>query len=452
MSEDLERVVGHALLALEELTSRVEGSEEAFDKTQAEWQACLEERVSEARTKVEGIIESCSEKRATLEQTFEDTKKELNAKVTEVESAIASLRSEAEGLKDDIKAMAEERAAEEQRLQTAMAAAKAHREEEEERIKKLHERFMDECESEIKNWTLQRDSEKARLVELKNKEEQIKERVAATLDALREGGRSSYDFEVGGQRFVISADCLMKFPHSVLARLCDEQHRRQSEGPVTIDRDPTHFGLLIDYLRTGQPMIADTSQIRWLEREAEYYGLDQLVVLCRSLYKRLDSVKVKELLNGQRNLAGMDMRGLDLSCGDFRGANMYRALMDDAVLTDAVVSARRKMKEPISSTRCSTASRHSEPTSRVRSCARRSSRAPTSRRPSFRWRMLTALISETPIGGRQPGEGCPDECQPAECGPAECQPVHRRCQGRCLHPRQDEGSQVAERPLPERHV
>ena len=67
MSEDLDHLVGHALLALEELTKRVEGSEEAFNKTRAEfdntraeWKACLEERVSEARTKVEGIIAAAS--------------------------------------------------------------------------------------------------------------------------------------------------------------------------------------------------------------------------------------------------------------------------------------------------------------------------------------------------------------------------------------------------------
>ena len=53
-----------------------------------------------------------------------------------------------------------------------------------------------------------------------------------------------------------------------------------------------------------------------------YYRLDELARQCEDAYKRLDTVKVVQLLNGQKNLSGMDMRKLDISKIDFRGASL----------------------------------------------------------------------------------------------------------------------------------
>ena len=62
--------------------------------------------------------------------------------------------------------------------------------------------------------------------------------------------------------------------------------------------------------------------------------------MCRDAYKRLDTVKVMQLLNGQRNLSGTDMRRLDLSDIDFRGSSMYRARVDAAILAHAMLSGK----------------------------------------------------------------------------------------------------------------
>ena len=90
-----------------------------------------------------------------------------------------------------------------------------------------------------------------------------------------------------------------------------------SAGPLRVDGDPSLFHLILSYLRRGKlPVVSDVSQLQWLEAEAEAYKLDgegELADMCRDAYKRLDSVKVMQLLNGQRNLSGMDMRGVDLS-------------------------------------------------------------------------------------------------------------------------------------------
>ena len=45
-----------------------------------------------------------------------------------------------------------------------------------------------------------------------------------------------------------------------------------------------------------------------------------------------------QFLNGQRNLSGMDMRRLDLSEIDFRGASLYRARLGSAVLSHAILT------------------------------------------------------------------------------------------------------------------
>ena len=53
------------------------------------------------------------------------------------------------------------------------------------------------------------------------------------------------------------------------------------------------------------PVFRDASQLRWLEREAEYYKLTELVPLCAAAYDRLDKFQVMQLLNGLRNLSSM---------------------------------------------------------------------------------------------------------------------------------------------------
>ncbi|KAL3901489.1 MAG: hypothetical protein SGPRY_012268, partial [Prymnesium sp.] len=134
---------------------------------------------------------------------------------------------------------------------------------------------------------------------------------------------------------------LTRFPHSVLATLW-QQHRmsHNHKGPVRVNGDPSLFHLILNYLRRGKlPIVTDVLQLQWLEAEAEEYKLNgegELADLCRDAYKRLDTAKIMQLLNGQRNLSAMDMRRLDLSDIDFRGASMYRqAKLGGAKLMEA---------------------------------------------------------------------------------------------------------------------
>lgn len=46
----------------------------------------------------------------------------------------------------------------------------------------------------------------------------------------------------------------------------------------TIDRDPTHFGAILNFLRDGSvPMVSSARVRQELLREADFYGLDQLI-------------------------------------------------------------------------------------------------------------------------------------------------------------------------------
>ena len=180
----------------------------------------------------------------------------------------------------------------------------------------------------------QTKDESARLDQLRAKEEEIQERVAATLEALR--SKRTFELDISG------TDRLRRgaanFPHSVLARRCDDHVHRYDEGPIKLERDATYIHLLVDFLRSGElPVVDSVSQIQWLEREATYYKLESLVALCRDAYKRLDTVKVMQLLNGQKNLSGMDMRKLDLSSIDFTEASLYRAQLEGAKLEHAML-------------------------------------------------------------------------------------------------------------------
>ena len=58
-------------------------------------------------------------------------------------------------------------------------------------------------------------------------------------------------FNVGGTAFATSRQTLMKYPDSMLARMCntDVPVAKDSNGAYFIDRDPEMFRLILNYLR-----------------------------------------------------------------------------------------------------------------------------------------------------------------------------------------------------------
>ncbi|KAK6754429.1 hypothetical protein RB195_013436 [Necator americanus] len=85
---------------------------------------------------------------------------------------------------------------------------------------------------------------------------------------------------VGGQMFETSLSTLTRVDGTVLSIMVADRWRGQ--GELFVDRDPTHFAKVLNYLREGENFVAPTEDDarESLRREAEFYNLPGLVDLC----------------------------------------------------------------------------------------------------------------------------------------------------------------------------
>ena len=172
-----------------------------------------------------------------------------------------------------------------------------------------------------------------RLQTLAVKEEELQKRVAEMQGLVATDGQDTFvQLRVCGQMFETTIGNLTYFPHSVLATIWHNHRKgKDPEGPVRVNGDPSLFHLILEYLRCpGKlPIIADASQLQWLERQGEYYGFIELRQLCRDASKSRNTFQVVQLLTIKQPLwhehAAADARSLHAhysNCIDFRGASM----------------------------------------------------------------------------------------------------------------------------------
>ncbi|XP_053945190.1 SH3KBP1-binding protein 1 [Anastrepha ludens] len=95
------------------------------------------------------------------------------------------------------------------------------------------------------------------------------------------------NLNVGGQRFSTSRQTLTWIPDTFFTALLSGRisSLRDETGAIFIDRDPTLFSIILNYLRTKDIDIKNC-EIRALRHESEYYGITPLIkrlALCEDL-------------------------------------------------------------------------------------------------------------------------------------------------------------------------
>ena len=81
---------------------------------------------------------------------------------------------------------------------------------------------------------------------------------------------------VGGSKFETTLSTLTRYPESMLGAMFSGRHELppDEEGRVFIDRDGTHFRVILNFLRTGCLDVPHSDQAaKELKRELEYYQL-----------------------------------------------------------------------------------------------------------------------------------------------------------------------------------
>ncbi|GFQ84898.1 hypothetical protein TNCT_416991 [Trichonephila clavata] len=94
---------------------------------------------------------------------------------------------------------------------------------------------------------------------------------------------------VGGTYFLTTKTTLCRDPNSFLYRLCQEDPDLNSDkdetGAYLIDRDPSYFGPILNYLRHGKLVINKNLAEEGVLEEAEFYNITDLIRLIKEKIK-----------------------------------------------------------------------------------------------------------------------------------------------------------------------
>ena len=120
--------------------------------------------------------------------------------------------------------------------------------------------------------------------------------LSAKVDSFNRAQGQKVVLNVGGTRFECSRESLVKDPKSLFAELFREESAvKPSLGnQYFFDRDPTHFRIILNYLRNGCKIDIRTlpKDVRYLDElfyEAEYYNLLKLI---ESIVAKIEQVNV----------------------------------------------------------------------------------------------------------------------------------------------------------------
>ncbi|XP_012271691.1 BTB/POZ domain-containing protein KCTD5 isoform X2 [Orussus abietinus] len=101
----------------------------------------------------------------------------------------------------------------------------------------------------------------------------------------RKGNDQWVRLNVGGMYFLTAKTTLARDPNSFLYRLCQEDSDlisdRDETGAYLIDRDPTYFSPVLNYLRHGKLVINKDLAEEGVLEEAEFYNITELIRLVK---------------------------------------------------------------------------------------------------------------------------------------------------------------------------
>ena len=93
--------------------------------------------------------------------------------------------------------------------------------------------------------------------------------------------------DVGGRYFKTSKLTLCQDPDSHFSRMFanewKEQDCKNQEDAIFIDRDPESFALILDFLRYGECALPEPKTLHKLEKDIEYFNLQQMSVYVKKL-------------------------------------------------------------------------------------------------------------------------------------------------------------------------
>uniref|UniRef100_A0A1B6DN96 BTB domain-containing protein n=1 Tax=Clastoptera arizonana TaxID=38151 RepID=A0A1B6DN96_9HEMI len=107
------------------------------------------------------------------------------------------------------------------------------------------------------------------------------------------GNKQWVKLNVGGTCFLTTKTTLSRDPKSFLYRLCQEDSDlisdRDEKGAYLIDRDPTYFSPILNYLRHGKLIINKDLEEEGVLEEAEFYNITELIRLVKERISHRDT-------------------------------------------------------------------------------------------------------------------------------------------------------------------
>ncbi|KAK7448395.1 hypothetical protein BaRGS_00040099 [Batillaria attramentaria] len=117
--------------------------------------------------------------------------------------------------------------------------------------------------------------------------------VADDFTSVRKGKNEWVQLNVGGTTFLTTRTTLGRDPKSFLYRLIQEEPDlntdKDGSGAYLIDRDPTYFGPVLNYLRHGKLVINRDIAEEGVLEEAEFYNITELIKLVKDRIKDRDA-------------------------------------------------------------------------------------------------------------------------------------------------------------------